>query len=57
MAKTSIEWTEVAWNPTTGCDKISEGCRFCYAEIMSKRLQAMGQPKYQNGFELTLHPS
>ncbi len=57
MAKTSIEWTEVTWNPTTGCDKISEGCRFCYAEIMSKRLQAMGQPKYQNGFELTLHPS
>lgn len=55
MAKTSIEWTEVTWNPTTGCNKISEGCRFCYAEIMSRRLQAMGQPKYQNGFELTLH--
>jgi len=55
MAKTSIEWTEVTWNPTTGCNKISEGCRFCYAEIMSRRLQAMGQPKYQNGFDLTLH--
>jgi len=55
MAKSSIEWTEVTWNPTTGCDKISEGCRFCYAEIMSRRLQAMGQPKYQNCFELTLH--
>lgn len=55
MAKTSIEWTEVTWNPTTGCTKISEGCRFCYAETMSRRLQAMGQPKYKNGFELTLH--
>lgn len=55
MAKSSIEWTEVTWNPTTGCNKISEGCRFCYAEIMSKRLHAMGQSKYRNGFELTLH--
>jgi len=55
MAKSSIEWTEVTWNPTTGCTKISEGCRFCYAEVMSKRLHAMGQSKYQNGFELTLH--
>jgi protein gp37 len=57
MAKTRIEWTEVTWNPTTGCTKISEGCRFCYAEIMSRRLKAMGQPKYKNGFELTLHPN
>jgi protein gp37 len=57
MAKTRIEWTEVTWNPTTGCTKISEGCRFCYAEIMSRRLQAMGQPKYKNGFKLTLHPN
>jgi len=56
MAKTSIEWTEMSWNPTTGCDKISAGCKFCYAEVMSKRLQAMGQSKYRNGFELTLHP-
>ncbi len=55
MAKSNIEWTEVTWNPTTGCTKISEGCRFCYAETMSRRLQAMGQPKYKNGFELTLH--
>ena len=55
MASSKIEWTEVTWNPTTGCNKISEGCRFCYAEIMSRRLQAMGQPKYQNGFDLTLH--
>lgn len=42
MAQSSIEWTEMTWNPTTGCTKISSGCKFCYAEIMSKRLQAMG---------------
>lgn len=53
-AKSSIEWTESTWNPLTGCDKISPGCKFCYAERMAKRLQAMGQPNYRNGFELTL---
>ncbi len=46
----------MTWNPTTGCTKISDGCKFCYAEIMSRRLKAMGQPKYRNGFKLTLHP-
>jgi len=56
MAQSSIEWTEMTWNPTTGCNKITDGCKFCYAEIMSKRLQAMGQAKYKNGFKLTLHP-
>lgn len=56
MAQSSIEWTEMTWNPTTGCSKISDGCKFCYAEVMSKRLKAMGVPKYQNGFKLTLHP-
>lgn len=56
MAISSIEWTEMTWNPTTGCDKISAGCKNCYAEVMSKRLQAMGLPKYANGFSLTLHP-
>lgn len=55
MAKSKIEWTEETWNPTTGCNKISNGCKFCYAEIMSARLKAMGQEKYKNGFELTLH--
>lgn len=55
MAISKIEWTEVTWNPTTGCNKISTGCKFCYAEIMSARLKAMGQEKYRNGFELTLH--
>ncbi|MBI3448655.1 MAG: phage Gp37/Gp68 family protein [Acidobacteria bacterium] len=55
MAQSSIEWTESTWNPLTGCDKISPGCKFCYAERMAKRLQAMGQPRYAKGFELTLH--
>ena len=56
MAQSKIEWTEMTWNPTTGCSKISKGCKHCYAETMSKRLQAMGNPKYKNGFEITLHP-
>jgi len=50
-----IEWTESTWNPVTGCTKISAGCKHCYAERMAKRLQAMGQPNYASGFELTLH--
>ena len=52
----SIEWTETTWNPVTGCTKVSPGCKHCYAERMSRRLKAMGQPKYANGFELTVHP-
>lgn len=55
MAQSSIEWTEATWNPLTGCTKISPGCKFCYAERMAKRLRGMGQPRYANGFELTLH--
>jgi protein gp37 len=50
----SIEWTEATWNPVTGCTKVSPGCKFCYADRMAKRLQAMGQPRYRNGFRLTL---
>ena len=52
----TIEWTETTWNPTTGCTKISAGCKHCYAEVLSRRLMAMGQKKYQNNFNLTLHP-
>lgn len=55
MAQSSIEWTEMTWNPTTGCTKISSGCKFCYAEIMSKRLQAMGVEKYKDNFEVRTH--
>ena len=55
MASNSpIEWTEATWNPVTGCDKISPGCAHCYAERMANRLQAMGQPNYVRGFELSL---
>jgi protein gp37 len=54
--KSSIEWTESTWNPLTGCTKVSPGCKHCYAERMAKRLHAMGQPNYVNGFKLTLHP-
>lgn len=53
--RSSIEWTESTWNPVTGCTKISPGCKNCYAERMSIRLQAMEQPNYGNGFKLTLH--
>lgn len=53
--KSAIEWTESTWNPLTGCTKISPGCQHCYAERMARRLQAMGQPNYANGFRLTLH--
>lgn len=56
MSKTKIAWTERTWNPITGCNKISEGCRHCYAEVMARRLQGMGQKRYANGFQLTLHP-
>ncbi len=52
----TIEWTETTWNPVTGCSKISPGCKHCYAERMSKRLHAMGQPNYRNEFRLTLQP-
>ena len=56
MASTSsIEWTEMTWNPVTGCLKVSQGCKHCYAERMAKRLHAMGSQRYENGFEPTLH--
>ena len=51
----AIEWTDSTWNPVTGCTKISAGCKNCYAERMAKRLQAMGQPNYINGFDVALH--
>jgi protein gp37 len=55
-ANSSIEWTGSTWNPVTGCTKVSAGCLNCYAERMARRLQAMGQPNYRNGFGVTLHP-
>ena len=55
MKTTKIEWTDKTWNPITGCTKLSEGCAHCYAEVMSRRLKAMGLEKYANGFQVTLH--
>jgi protein gp37 len=61
----AIEWTDATWNPTTGCDRVSQGCDHCYALTLAKRLQAMGNPRYQRdgnprtsgpGFGLTIHP-
>ncbi|NVK20543.1 MAG: phage Gp37/Gp68 family protein [Methylocystaceae bacterium] len=51
-----IEWTEQTWNPTTGCTKISPGCKHCYAEVMARRLHAIGTKGYENGFELSIEP-
>ncbi len=52
----AIEWTDATWNPVTGCTKVSPGCKHCYAERLADRLQAMGNPRYRNGFAVTLHP-
>lgn len=54
--KSAIEWTEATWNVVTGCTKVSPGCKNCYAERLAIRLQAMGNPRYRNGFAVTLHP-
>ncbi|PYE30811.1 protein gp37 [Idiomarina fontislapidosi] len=54
--KSKIEWTEQTWNPMVGCSKVSSGCKYCYAEVMAQRLQAMGTPGYENGFKLNLLP-
>lgn len=63
--RSGIEWTEVTWNPTTGCDRVSAGCDSCYALALASRLKAMGSEKYQNdgdprtsgpGFGVTIHP-
>ena len=53
--QTSIEWTGSTWNPVTGCHKISPGCKNCYAARLAPRLKAMGNPRYINGFDVTLH--
>ncbi len=55
MSMSKIEWTDVTWNPVTGCSRMSPGCDNCYAERMAKRLWAMGNPRYSNGFSVTLH--
>ena len=56
MSQSKIEWTEATWNPVTGCTKISQGCKHCYAERLALRLKKMGVEKYKNGFQIALHP-
>lgn len=65
MGTSTIEWTDETWNPVTGCDRTSPGCDHCYALTLAKRLNAMGNPRYQRhgdpktsgpGFGVTLHP-
>jgi len=56
MSKSTIEWTQSTWNPVTGCDKVSPGCKHCYAERLAMRLKAMGLANYADGFELTVQP-
>lgn len=53
--KSAIQWTDATWNPSTGCSKVSAGCRNCYAERLSTRLKRMGNPKYQRGFRFLIH--
>lgn len=55
MSASRIEWTEVTWNPVTGCSKVSPGCANCYAERMTRRLKGMGQPNYAHGFTVAMH--
>ncbi len=54
-SNSKIEWTEATWNPVTGCNKVSQGCKFCYAERLAYRLKRMGNIRYRNEFEVTLH--
>lgn len=56
MKQSKIEWTESTWNPSIGCNKVSAGCKFCYAEVMAHRLQSMGTPGYEDGFKFKVLP-
>ena len=57
VQRTSIEWTDVSWNPVTGCTKISSGCDHCYAERFSERFRGVPDHPFENGFDLTLRPA
>lgn len=50
MSSSAIEWTEHTWNPVVGCTKVSPGCKHCYAEVMARRLRAIGVKGYERGF-------
>ena len=55
MNNSKIEWTDKTWNPITGCTQVSAGCKNCYAKKMARRLHAMGNPRYINEFNVTVH--
>ncbi len=42
-SESSIEWTQMTWNPVRGCTRVSEGCRNCYAERLATRFAGVGQ--------------
>ncbi len=54
MKTTKIKWTEKVWNPSIGCDKVSAGCKFCYAEVLANRLKSMGLEDYKDGFKFKI---
>jgi protein gp37 len=53
----SIEWTDATWNPIIGCTKVSQGCKFCYAETFSERFRGVPGHSFEQGFDLRLVPS
>lgn len=55
-AKSSIEWTDSTWNPVTGCNKVSPGCKHCYAETFSERWRGIPGHHFEQGFDLRLWP-
>ena len=57
MKNSKIEWTEKVWNPSIGCNKVSPGCKFCYAEVFATRLKAMGLADYERGFAFRTLPN
>lgn len=53
----SIEWTDSTWNPVTGCQKVSPGCKNCYAETFAERWRGVANHPYEQGFDLRLWPT
>jgi protein gp37 len=51
-----IEWTDATWNPVTGCDKVSPGCRHCYAKTFAERWRGIPGHPFEQGFDLRLWP-
>lgn len=54
--KSTIEWTDVTWNPVRGCTKISPGCKNCYASAFAERFRGVPGHPYERGFDLRIVP-